>query len=440
MKQTRQGLLAAAVVIATAASLTACSGPAATTSGGATEGGDAATEVHMVLWNNEAGEAQKSWWVESAKLFGEAHPGVTIDVQTVQNEDYDGKLQNAMNAGDSPDIFLTRGGGKMYDQVKAGQVMDMNPYITDELRTLIKPGYFEAMSYDGGLYAMPLSVVPTGIFYSKDLFAQAGITSEPTTLAELNEAVVKLKAAGITPIAVGGKDAWPAAYWYYMFVYRECPIATLQESFKTYSFEDACFIKAGEDLIEFRDTKPFQEGFLTTSAQQGAGSSAGLLANHKAAMEFMGAWEPAILQGLTADGQPMADLGAFPLPSVEGAGGSQTAQMGGASGYSCYVDAPKECVDFLAFIASDRDRQVTQYEAFGWPPVVQEVQEEIVTEEYMLHLIDGLNKADALYLMLDSIYGQNVGNALNQGAVEILAGSGTPQSMIELLKAAAAKE
>ncbi len=37
----------------------------------------------------------------------------------------DGKLQTALNAGDAPDIFMSRGGGKLADVVKAGQVMDL---------------------------------------------------------------------------------------------------------------------------------------------------------------------------------------------------------------------------------------------------------------------------------------------------------------------------
>ena len=59
-------------------------------------------------------------------------------------------------------------------------------------------------------------------------------------------------------------------------------------------FNDPCWTKAGKDLKTF-EGKPFNDGFLTTSAQQGAGSSAGLVANHKAAMELMGAWDPGVI-------------------------------------------------------------------------------------------------------------------------------------------------
>ena len=71
-------------------------------------------------------------------------------------------------------------------------------------------------------------------------------------------------------------------------------------------------------LADFATTKPFNDGFLTTSAQQGAGSSAGLLANHKAAMELMGAWDPGVIASLTPDEKPLPDLGWFPFPSIVG--------------------------------------------------------------------------------------------------------------------------
>jgi hypothetical protein len=51
--------------------------------------------------------------------------------------------------------------------------------------------------------------------------------------------------------------------------------------------------RRGEDLADFAATEPYNEGFLTTSAQQGAGSSAGLRRQPQGGMELMGAWDPA---------------------------------------------------------------------------------------------------------------------------------------------------
>ncbi len=107
-------------------------------------------------------------------------------------------------------------------------------------------------------------------------------------------------------------------------------------------FTDPCWTKAGNDLQAFLKVNPFQPGFLTTAAQVGAGSSAGLVANHKAAMELMGAWDPGTIASLTPNQKPLPDLGWFPFPSVPGGAGDPSAMMGGIDGYSLSQNAPAE--------------------------------------------------------------------------------------------------
>ena len=41
-----------------------------------------------------------------------------------------------------------------------------------------------------------------------------------------------------------------------------------------------------------------------------------MIANHQAAMELMGAWDPGVIASLTPDQKPLADLGWFPFPAV----------------------------------------------------------------------------------------------------------------------------
>ena len=95
---------------------------------------------------------------------------------------------------------------------------------------------------------MPTTVQPGGIWYSKDLFAQAGITEAPTTWEELIDACQKLKDAGIAPIAVGAKDAWPAAHWYYWLSLRICSPDVYEESMANKDFSAECWTAAGEKL------------------------------------------------------------------------------------------------------------------------------------------------------------------------------------------------
>ena len=422
--------LATAMVVALSAlSVGACSGG---DDGGSKSGGN----VTMTLWENATTGPGKAFWDKAAADYHTAHPNVTIKIQTVQNEDLDGKLQTALNSGSAPDIFLQRGGGKMAAMVEAGQLKDLTSLVTPETKAAIGDAALGTGSLDGKVYAIPQSVLPGGLWYSKDLFTAAGVTTPPTTLDELNAAVTKLKAKG-TPIALGGKDAWPAAHWYYWFALRACSKATLDATAKSKTFDDPCWTKAGNDLKAFAGTQPFNNGFLTTSAQQGAGSSAGLLANHKASMELMGSWDPGVIASLTKDQKPLPDLGFFPFPAVPGGQGDPAAIMGGADGLSCYVKAPKECADFLNYLDT-KDVQIAYYKAFNSLPISKDAQS-AVTEPYLKAVLDAYNKAPYVSQWLDTVYGQNVGNALNVAVVNMLAGKGDVGGIIKAVNEAAKK-
>jgi raffinose/stachyose/melibiose transport system substrate-binding protein len=405
-------------------------------SGGSSSGSDG--KVTMTFWHNSTTGPGKAYWLQTVKDFEKIHPNVTINVQAIQNEDLDGKLQTALNSGGGPDVFLQRGGGKMDAMVKAGQLMDIASSVNSASKSAISSAAFAGYEEGGKTYAMPVDVLPEGIWYSKDLFSAAGITTTPTTMAELNADITKLKATGVAPVAVGAKDAWPAAHWYYNFALRECSGATLQKPVSSQRFTDKCWTKAGDDVQAFNATKPFNDGFLTTSAQQGAGSSAGLVANHKAAMELMGSWDPGVISSLTPNGKPLADLGFFPFPSISGGAGAQGAIMGGVDGFSCSAKAPKgPCTEFLNYIVT-KDRQAAYYKAFDTIPVNKDAQS-LVTEPYLKSVLAAYTKAPYVSQYLDTLYGQNVGNALNTGVVDLLAGKGSPADIVSTTKQAVAK-
>ncbi|MDR7327503.1 MULTISPECIES: ABC transporter substrate-binding protein [Catenuloplanes] len=419
----------AAVMVLAAAGLAACGGD----DGGSGPDG----KVTMQFWHNATTGPGAAFWEKTVADFQTARPNVTIEIQQVQNEDLDGKLQTALNSGSAPDIFLQRGGGKMTAMVEAGQLKDITGEISAETTQAVGDAALGTGEVDGKVYAVPVSIMPGGFWYSKNLFAEAGITTPPTTIDELNTAVTKLKAIG-APIALGGKDAWPAAHWFYFFALRACNQVSLDAAAKQKDFSDPCWTKAGNDLKAFADTEPFNDGFLTTSAQQGAGSSAGLVANYKASMELMGAWNPGVLGSLTKDQKPMPDLGFFPFPAVPGGQGDPAAIMGGAGGYSCSAEAPKECVQFLDYLVT-KNVQVEQYKAFNSLPITKEAQS-AVTEDYLKAVLDAYNKAPYVSQWLDTVYGQNVGNALNLGVVNLLAGKGDVAGIITAVNDAAKKD
>jgi raffinose/stachyose/melibiose transport system substrate-binding protein len=425
----RKILAATAALTMGALGLTACGGGS---SGNTSSSGG---PVSMTFWHNSTTGDGKAYWEATVADFEAANPGVKITIQAIQNEDMDGKLQTALNSGDAPSIFMARGGGKLADVVKAGQAQEIK--VDAATKTAVGDAAFSAFTVNGKVYGMPMSILPGGIYYSKDLFTKAGITGTPSTMADLEADVQKLKDAKIAPIALGAKDAWPAAHWYYFFALRACSQATLDKATADKKFDDACWTKAGDDLAAFSKTAPFNEGFLTTSAQQGAGSSAGLLANHQAAMELMGAWDPGVIASLTPDTKPLADLGWFPFPAVDGGSGDAAAMMGGLDGFSCSKAAPAECSKFLNFVMQKK-YQEGYATAFQTLPASKDAQS-VVTGGALLDVLASYNKAPYVSLWLDTLYGQNVGNALNSGVVDMLAGKGNPAAIVKGVNDAAAK-
>ena len=67
------------------------------------------------------------------------------------------------------------------------------------------------------------------------------------------------------------------------------------------------------------------------------------------------------------------------------------------------------------------------------------VAQEAVTEPYLQSILESYNAAPYVSQWLDTVYGLNVGNALNVGVVDLLAGKSSPEELVEAVNAAAAK-
>lgn len=436
--------------------LAACSGngggtsdpttPADTSTDTTTENGEGSEKepVTLTWWHNsvpgdDGTNSLGDLWDQVAAEFMADNSHVTINVEGIQNEDLQRtRIPVALQSGDAPDLFQQWGGGELRDQADAGYLMDLSSILADDIDRL--GGGVAPWQYDGVTYGLPFQFGVEGIWYRISLFEEAGIDSVPTTMAELNDAVQKLKDAGIVPIAVGAGDGWPAGHWWYNFALRQCSPEALNQGMAEYDFSDACWVEAGEQLQAFIDTEPFQPQYVSTPAQQGATSSAGMLATGNAAMELMGHWNIFVLEGFMEGDDAKAamseDLGWFPFPATTGGAGDPTAALGGGDGFSCYKDAPVECAELLSYIASD-DVQKRFAEEVGGMPVAPAAAA-AVTNSNLVQLAAVAADAAYVQLWLDTDFGNNVGSAMNDGIVALFAGSGDAQSIVTMMSAAAA--
>jgi raffinose/stachyose/melibiose transport system substrate-binding protein len=401
--------------------------------GGSDDNTDAEGNTVITWWHNGNNDPAKSYWEDVAAGFEEENPGVKVEITALQNEDLRSRLTAALQSDDPPDLFQQWGGGEMAQQVESGLLMDLTDEIPDVIESV--GGSAAGWQIDDRTYGLPWSLGVVGVWYNKSMFEEAGIDQPPATLDEFLAAVDKLKAADITPVAVGASDLWPAAhYWYYAAV-RECSEEVLAAAGEDFDFSDPCFVRAGEVVKSIVDAEPFNEGFLGTSAQQGATSSAGLLANGKVAMELMGHWNPSVMAGLTEDGKGLGeDLGWFPFPTVDDGDGEPTAALGGGDGFSCSATAPPECADFLAYIMSEDVQRDFGATGVGIPTVAGT--QDSVEDQNLAELATFRDQAPYVQLYLDTAYGPDVGGALNDAVALQFAGKASPEDVVDAVTSA----
>jgi raffinose/stachyose/melibiose transport system substrate-binding protein len=394
--------------------------------------------VTLTWWHNSNTDPGMSFWQSVANDFHKLHSNITVNVVPMQNEQFTTKIPVALQSSTPPDVYQQWGGGQLGGQVAAGKVLD----ITNDVKPWIGQlgpavGNWQV---NGKQYGIPYNLGVVGFWYNKDLFTKAGISSPPSTWDDLFSAISKLKAAGIVPIADGGQDRWPDAFYWDYLALRECSKSVIQQAAKTYNLSDSCWTAAGQKVQQLLDAKPFQPGFLATSAQQGAGSSAGLIGNGKAAMELQGQWDVGVMNGLTPSGNGLGgSLGWFGFPSIPGGKGSQTAALGGGDGYSCSYKAPRQaCVEFLQYITSpDVQKKWTSLNV-GLP--TNEAATGSVSDPNLKNLITIRNKVPFVQLYLDIAFSTSVGQALDDATANQFAGTATPQQVVKAITDAAANQ
>jgi raffinose/stachyose/melibiose transport system substrate-binding protein len=406
----------------------ALSAAQAKTVGAKARSGDSVT---LVWWHNATVGPQKAYWQKVADDFHKLHPDVTIKPVPIQNEQFNTKIPVALQSGDPPDIYQQWGGGQLATQVKAGKVGNIDKLVKPWISLL--GGAAAGWQVGGVQYGIPYNLGVVGFWYNKALFKQAGISAPPDSWPDLFADVKKLKAAGITPIAIGSKDRWPDAfYWDYLAV-RLCSKQTLQQSAVDYKFTDPCWVRAGVLTKQLLDAQPFQEGFLATPAQQGAASSAGLIGNGKAAMELQGHWDEGTMNALTPSGKGLGkDLGWFPFPSVPGGKGVPGAALGGGDGYSCSYKAPQpQCADFLKYLVSVPVQ--TEWAKIGIGLPTAKGSEKGIADPILRGVAKARSASPFVQTYLDIAYSTTVGQALDSAIADLFAGTKSPQQVVDAI-------
>jgi raffinose/stachyose/melibiose transport system substrate-binding protein len=206
---TRRGFLGLSAA-AVAAGVAACTGGGAAPAPAGQGEQTAPASNDLRLFTYEGDETIDVFKEQIAKF--DAQAGTTTTVDSLPGSGaavYPDKLRTELLGGQGPDVWRIWGGQIGAPFVTAKQAMDLTPYYQkfgwdSRINTLA----IEGMTFEGVKAGVPFTARGIGCWFNQAAFKKAGITADPASYAELEEANDKLLSAGITPLATGGKYGW----------------------------------------------------------------------------------------------------------------------------------------------------------------------------------------------------------------------------------------
>lgn len=392
------------------------------------DSGDSNGSQAINWWHIQNTEPMLPVWAAIAKDYQTANSNVKIEIQPLENEAFKAKLTTATQAGSPPDLFQSWGGGVLQQQVDAGLVKDLTDDVKPWIGSLL-PLALEPYTINGRIYGVPFDIGMVGFWYNKDLFAKAGITAPPTTWAQLLDTVRKIKSAGIVPVALAGKDKWPAHFYWAYLAMRIGGLGALQQAAKDKNFDTPDFVAAGQRFKELIDLQPFQKGFLGAEYGSPDGQAA-TMGNGGAAMELMGQWAPSVQASSSTSKKGIGDkLGFFPFPAVDGGKGSATEVFGGGNGFAVGKDAPTATVDFLKTLLSAESQRKSAETGAVLPTVTEATS--AIADVNNKAVAQTLAAATGFQLYLDQAYPPAVGQQVNDSVAALVAGDKSAEQIVK---------
>ena len=240
----KKSLGAVALLGAAALALSGCAGSG---SGGSTSSGPAQIRVWLV--GTDTPQEARDYLV---KTFEAQNPGSTLVIEQQQWTGLVDKLTTSLSSNDTPDI-VEMGNTQAAAFTSSGALASLDD-IKDQLGgSDLLPGFVEAGTYDGTLYAAPYYSGARVVFYNTAQYQQAGV-SVPTTLDQYisNAQTLAQKLPGVSGVYFPGKD------WYNAlpFIWANGgDIATQDSSGKwTAQFESDASVKGLQQVQELMKT------------------------------------------------------------------------------------------------------------------------------------------------------------------------------------------
>jgi raffinose/stachyose/melibiose transport system substrate-binding protein len=366
-------------------------------------------------------------WEQIARDYEAKHPNVRIELSSMDNQSFKLWLPHLLKSSKPPHLIHSWGGGVFQELVDAGELKDISAQMRGEWEGTLDPkGLAAFTTSQGAVYGAPLKVDLEVVWYNRALFEKAGIkASDIKSYGDFLEAVKKLKAAGITPIAVGGREQWPLHFYWTMLALRLGGREAFDAAYNRTGegFASPVFVHAGELFKQLVELKPFQPDFPRANYRD----ASGYFGDGKAAMHFVGPFDYINQRLFSSDGKgiPEEQLDYFAFPMVEGGKGHPDDTLGAINGWLVTKDAPDEAVDFLRFFLNE-DHQAEMARRNMHIPMTKGTAEAL-QNPHMKRMAEDFARSPYFQLVYDQMLGRGGGIMVNELSAALAAGSITPE-------------
>lgn len=277
----------------------------------------------------------------------EVKTGNKVDIQAIQDDQYDNLVKAKLSGGGDIDIFF--GAYQKYDV--PNQLLEISG---EAFESRLNDIALQSMKYtDGKIYAFPspMALGSWGAFYNKKVFADLGL-SIPKTTEEFNKVLGSIKASGTVPIYFAAKDGWT------MLQHRNAvngivggtdPTVWDKLNKNEIQWKDIpSFVHQYKQVEEWAKLGYFNKDLLTATYEKQQRA----LVDGQAAIIIQGNFVVPELYKMKAD----TDIGFFPLPNEDG---TQSIALTGATQVFIAKNSKhaEEAKDLLRFLSDKEQAQ-----------------------------------------------------------------------------------
>jgi multiple sugar transport system substrate-binding protein len=203
LDMTRRDLLKIGGYSSLAAFLAACSSGG----GGGSSSGGGTVSVGSNASDTSATGGPRAGMADVTAAFQKA-TGNKVKLNTVDHNTFQDQISSYLQ-GTPEDAFTWFSGHRMRFFAAQGLATAVDD-TWDKVKGNYTGAFAEAVKgNDGHVYGIPVDYYPWAVFYRRSVFQEKGY-KVPTTYEDFKTLAAQMKKDGLTPIAIGDKDGWPA--------------------------------------------------------------------------------------------------------------------------------------------------------------------------------------------------------------------------------------